>query len=223
MIKRILNKIRKARFANKEAYKINKKGTLINSFYESKTIFIHIPKTAGISLIKSIFGDVTLEGHRSVGYYKQVFKNRYSGFFTFTIVRNPWDRLYSSYKFLQKGGINIHDKNAFETHLSIYKDFEDFVLKGLNEKIISKITHFIPQHEFVCDKNGEIIVDYVGKFENLNKSVDKINDILKLEFKLEHYNKTNKKDYKDVYTTEMIEKVNQIYKKDIDIFEYNFK
>ena len=223
MIKRILNKIRKARFAKRQLDKIHKKGTLMNSFYESKTIFIHIPKTAGISLVKSIFGDVTLEGHRSVSYYKQVFKNRYSDFFTFTIVRNPWDRLYSSYKFLQKGGINIHDKNAFETHLSIYKDFEDFVINGLNEKIISKITHFIPQHEFICDKNGEIIVDYVGKFENLNKAVDKINDILKSEFKIEHHNKTNKKNYKDIYTTEMIVKVNQIYQKDIDIFEYNFK
>ena len=103
--------------------------------------------------------------------------------------------MYSSYKFLQKGGINIHDKNAFETHLSIYKDFEEFVLKGLNEKIISEITHFMPQHEFICDKNGKIIVDYVGKFENQNKVVDKINDILKTEFKLEHYNKTNKNDY----------------------------
>jgi len=223
MIKRILNKIREARFANRQLDKIYHKGSLLHSFYESKTIFIHIPKTAGVSLVKSIFGDVTLEGHRSVSFYKQVFGKIYSDFFTFTIVRNPWDRLYSSYKFLQKGGINIHDKNAFETHLSIYKDFEDFVLNGLNEKIISKITHFIPQHEFICDKNGKIIVDYVGKFENLNKLVDKINDILKSEFKLEHHNKTNKKDYKDIYTTEMIEKVHQIYQKDIDIFEYNFK
>ena len=223
MIKRILNKIRKARFAKRQLDKIYQKGSLLHSFYESKTIFIHIPKTAGISLVRSIFGDVTLEGHRSVSFYKQVFGNRYSDFFTFTIVRNPWDRLYSAYKFLEKGGINIHDKNAFETHLSTYKDFEDFVLKGLNEKIIWEIMHFIPQYEFVCDKNGKIIVDYVGKFENMNKSLDEINDILKLDFELEHHNKTDKKDYKDIYTTEMIEKVHQIYQKDIDIFEYSFK
>ena len=57
----------------------------------------------------------------------------------------------------------------------------------------------------------------------MNKSVDKVNDILKLDFHLDHYNKTDKKDYKDIYTTEMIEKVNNIYKKDIDIFEYSFK
>ena len=222
-IRNIINNIKRNNFAKKQRSKVLKDGTLLNSFNKRKIIFIHIPKTAGVSLVKSIFGDVTLEGHRSVSFYKQVFRSRYSDFFTFTIVRNPWDRLYSSYKFLQKGGINIHDKNAFETHLSIYKDFEDFVLNGLNEKIISKITHFIPQHEFICDKNGKIIVDYVGKFENLNKLVDKINDILKSEFKLEHYNKTNKKDYKDIYTTEMIVKVHQIYQKDIDIFEYSFK
>ena len=207
MIKRLLRKYQTLKYANSQKYKIKQDGALLNAFYSTRTIFIHIPKTAGVSLVKSIFGHVTLEGHRSVSFYKQVFGTRYSDFFTFTIVRNPWDRLYSAYKFLQKGGINIHDKNAFETHLSIYKDFEDFVLNGLNEKIIWEIMHLIPQYEFVCDKNGKIIVDYVGQFENLDKSVDDINNILKSDFKLEHHNKTQKKDYKDIYTTGMIEKV----------------
>ena len=222
-IRNIIKNIKRNNFAKKQRSKVLKDGTLLNSFNNKKIIFIHIPKTAGISLVKSIFGDVTLEGHRSVSFYKQVFRSRYSDFFTFTIVRNPWDRLYSAYKFLEKGGMNIHDKNAFETHLSIYRDFEDFVLNGLNEKIIWEIMHLIPQHEFVCDKNGKIIVDHIGRFENLNKSIEKINDILKSDFKLEHHNKTDKKDYKDIYTTKMIQKVHQIYQKDIDIFEYNFK
>ena len=222
-IRNIINNIKRNNFARKQRNKVFKRGTLLNSFNKRKIIFIHIPKTAGISLVISIFGNVTLEGHRSVSFYKQVFGSRYSDFFTFTIVRNPWDRLYSAYKFLEKGGMNIHDKNAFETHLSIYRDFEDFVLNGLNEKIIWEIMHLIPQHEFVCDKNGKIIVDHIGRFENLNKSIEKINDILKSDFKLEHHNKTDKKDYKDIYTTKMIEKVHQIYQKDIDIFEYNFK
>lgn len=222
MIKKILNKIRKLRSYKKQLYKIHKKGTLLNSFYESKIIFIHIPKTAGVSFLKSMFGDVTLEGHRSVSFYKKIFKNTYSDFLTFTIVRNPWDRLYSSYKFLQKGGINIHDKNAFQTHLCNYRDFEDFVINGLDQKIIWKIVHFIPQYNFICDENDKILVDYVGKFENLKKSVEEINDIFKLDFELEHHNKNYKKNFKDIYTPEMIEKVSQIYQKDIDIFEYSF-
>ena len=223
MIKRLLRKYQTLKYANSQKYKIKQDGALLNAFYSTRTIFIHIPKTAGVSLVKSIFGHVTLEGHRSVSFYKQVFGTRYSDFFTFTIVRNPWERLYSAYKFLEKGGMNTHDKNAFEAHLSIYKNFECFILNGLNKKIIWEIMHFIPQYDFVCDNNGKIIVDYVGKFENLKKSVDEINDILNSNFELEHHNKTNKKDYKDIYTTEMIEKVHHIYQKDIDIFEYSFK
>lgn len=223
MIKRLLRKYQALKHANSQKYKIKQDGALLNAFYSTRTIFIHIPKTAGVSLVKSIFGDVTLEGHRSVSFYKQVFGTKYSDFFTFTIVRNPWERLYSAYKFLEKGGMNTHDKNAFEAHLSIYKNFECFVLNGLNKKIIWEIMQFIPQYDFVCDNNGKIIVDYVGKFENLKKSVNEINDILNLNFELEHHNKTNKKNYKDIYTTEMIEKVHHIYQKDIDIFEYSFK
>jgi len=223
MIKRILNKIRKARFAKRQLDKIHQKGSLLHSFYESKTIFIHIPKTAGISLVKSIFGDVTLEGHRSVSFYKQVFGNRYSDFFTFTIVRNPWDRLYSAYKFLEKGGINIHDKNAFDIHLSIYKDFEDFVMNGLNEKIMREIIHLIPQYEFVCDKNGKIIVDYVGRFESLQEDIAVLSKKINSEIVMDHHNQNTKKSYTEIYTEEMILKVKKIYWKDINTFEYNFK
>jgi|TARA_B100000959_G_scaffold248505_1_gene275432 hypothetical protein len=45
---------------------------------------------------------------------------------------------------------------------------------------------------------------------------------LKLEFELELHNKINKHDNKDIYITEMIKKVHQIYRKYIDIFEYSF-
>ena len=146
-IRNINQYFKKIKFANNQKKNLNKKGTLLHSFSEKKQIFIHIPKTAGISVVKSFFGDITLEGHRSVWFYKQVLGKDLSEFFIFTFVRNPWDRLYSAYKFLQKGGINIHDKNAFDMYLSEYNDFEDFVLNGLNEEILFEITHFIPQHE----------------------------------------------------------------------------
>ena len=84
MIKRLLRKYQTLKYANSQKYKIKQDGALLNAFYSSRTIFIHIPKTAGVSLVKSIFGHVTLEGHRSVSFYKQVFGTRYSDFFTFT-------------------------------------------------------------------------------------------------------------------------------------------
>ena len=222
-IRNINQYFKKIKFANNQKKNLNKKGTLLHSFSEKKQIFIHIPKTAGISVVKAFFSDVTLEGHRSVWFYKQVFGKDLSEFFIFTFVRNPWDRLYSAYKFLQKGGINIHDKNAFDMYLSEYNDFEDFVLNGLNEEILFEITHFIPQHEFVCDKNGKILVDYIARFEDIENGISELNSLLKTKVKLDFHNVNVKKSYTEIYTPQMIEIVKRFYKKDIDIFEYCFK
>jgi len=213
---------KKINFVKIQKRKLSKKGTLLNAFKEKKLIFIHIPKTAGISLVKAFFGEVTLEGHRSLWFYKQVFKSDFKEYFTFTIVRNPWDRLYSAYEFLEKGGINIHDKNAYQIHLSQFKDFEDFVLNGLTENILSEITHFIPQSEFICDNKGNIMLDYVGRFEDLNKSVDTLNKRLNLNVMITHHNTNEKVSYTEVYTEQMIDKVSDIYKIDIELLNYNF-
>ena len=223
MIKKLLRRYCTWKHARSQQRNIFKEGTLLNAFYKSKTVFIHIPKTAGVSLLKAIYGDVTLEGHRSFYFNSIALNIKNEEYFSFTFVRNPWDRLYSSYKFLEKGGVNIHDKNAYEMYLSQYKSFEDFVINGLDKKIIYKITHFIPQSEFMCNNKGVVLVDYVGRFERLNQDIITLSKQLKKKVIMEHHNFNLKQDYTNIYTDGMIEKVRNIYKKDIDIFNYNFK
>ena len=222
LLKNIKSSIRKILFAKSQRRKIKKKNSLIHSFYNNKTIFIHIPKTAGISIIKSIYGNVTNEGHRSIYFYKQVFEKNFNDFFTFSFVRNPYDRLYSSYKFLENGGMNEYDKIAFQKYLSKFSDFEDFVLNGLNNKIIYEIIHFVPQSEFICDKNGKIMVDFVGRFENLNNDLNSISIKTNKEFTLGHHNKNFKKKYRKIYNNDMKIKVYEVYKRDFVVFNYNF-
>ena len=223
MIKKLLRKYHIWKHAKSQYKKIFNEGTLLNAFYKSKTIFIHIPKTAGVSLVKAIYGDVTLEGHRSFYFNSIALNIKNEVYFSFSFVRNPFDRLYSAYKFLNEGGMNHLDKLAFQTFLSEFEDFEDFILNGLNEKLIYQITHFIPQHEYLCDKSGSILVDFIGRFENLDKDILLLSKKLNKNIELNHHNYNDKSDYKEVYTDEMIYKVNQIYQKDIDIFKYTFK
>ena len=223
MIKYLLLKYRTWKYAKSQQNKIFIEGTLLNAFYKSKTIFIHIPKTAGVSLVKAIFGDVSFEGHRSFYFNSIALNIKNEKYFSFTFVRNPFDRLYSAYKFLQNGGMNHLDKLVFQTHLSEFNDFEDFILNGLNRKLIYKITHLIPQHEYLCDKKGSILVDFVGRFEHLERDILLLSTILSKDIKLSHHNYNKKLDYREAYTSEMINKVNQIYQKDIDIFKYTFK
>ena len=74
MIKKLLQKYHIWKHAKSQYKKVFNEGTLLNAFYKSKTIFIHIPKTAGASLVKAIYGDVTLEGHRSF-YFNSIVLN----------------------------------------------------------------------------------------------------------------------------------------------------
>ena len=34
-----------------------------------------------------------------------------------------------------------------------------------------RIIHFIPQSEFICNNDGKIMVDFIGRFENLNEDL----------------------------------------------------
>ena len=57
------------------------------------------------------------------------------------------------------------------TKLKLKNIFQNFLIlkiffNGLNNEIIYEIIHFVPQSEFICNKNGEIF-DFVGRFENL--------------------------------------------------------
>ena len=224
MINKLLRKYRTWKWAKLNRNQVFKQGTLLNAFYKSKTIFIHIPKTAGISLIKAIYGDVTLSGHRSLYFNRIALNIQNDSYFSFSFVRNPFDRLYSTYIFLKKGGVNQHDQRAFDNYLSKFKDFKDFVLHGLDDNLIYQIIHLIPQHEYLCDYNDNILVDFIGKFENLDDDIYLLSKKLKKDIKLTHnnYNKYKYKHYRQVYTELMIEKVSKIYQKDLEIFGYGF-
>ena len=53
--KNISQRIKRNIFAKNQKRKINQKGSLINAFNDSNTIFVHIPKTAGTSIIKDLW------------------------------------------------------------------------------------------------------------------------------------------------------------------------
>ena len=58
ILKNIKQYFKKLKFVRDQKKNLTKKGTLLHVFSEKKQIFIHIPKTAGISVVKAFFGDV---------------------------------------------------------------------------------------------------------------------------------------------------------------------
>ncbi len=193
----------------------------LKPFDQYQAIFVHITKTAGTSVAKSLFG--YLPYHYTATQYRVIYgKKTFNDYFKFAFVRNPWDRVYSSYRYLKGGGWNEKDKVWGETHLSKYSDFNDFVMHWLTVDNTKKHIHFKPQHEFIYDGNGSLIVDFVAYFETLDEDFRYISSCLNIQSSLEQHNTNPGSCYIDIYSTEAKEIVESVYKKDINLFGYEF-
>lgn len=193
----------------------------LKPFDQYKCIFVHITKSAGTSVAKSLLG--YLPSHYTATQYRVIFGRRqFEKYFKFAYVRNPWDRLYSAYCYLIGGGWNQQDKTWAKKHLSSVVDFNDFVLNWLSPERVYSHIHFWPQHRFVCDSKGYILLDYLAYFETIHQDFDAIAEKIGVQAKLGHENASNRQSYKSVYSADAINKVASIYQTDIDMFGYDF-
>ncbi|MCV3430648.1 sulfotransferase family 2 domain-containing protein [Campylobacter lari] len=191
-----------------------------------KCIFIHVPKVAGSSIERVIYQtDRWLVGHVKASDYVKIDKNKFENYFSFGFVRNPYDRVVSAYHYLKNdspdpcdiewGKLNIRDL-----------EFEEFVLKLQDEEFKQKIltkNHFSFQYEYLCDENTNVLVDFIGRFEQLNSDFKKILNILNRKDSLIHVNKSKHCDYKDYYNCETYKIIREIYKNDFEIFDYDLE
>lgn len=197
----------------------------LKQFDDTKSIFIHIPKSAGISVSKGLYGNLSA-GHMPLRKIQLAYnKKEFSDYFKFTFVRNPWSRLYSAYNFISQGGINKRDYDWAKNNLTGINNFEEFVMCWLTEKNIKNSLHFETQTSMLLGiGDKKINIDFIGYFENIEDDYNFIAKKIKSSNKLPLLNQTQgkKSDYTSLYTPEMIEKVSTIYQKDIINFNYVF-
>jgi hypothetical protein len=203
-------------------------GYSYKSFDEYQCIFVHIPKTAGVSVCQSLFGNLA-GSHVSMPTYQLVFsKSEFERYFKFTFVRNPWDRVLSAYNFLKKGGMNEQDRRWAKSNLIPYQSFEEFIKVGLSKPNVQKFKHFRPQYNFLSIPNGqELPVDFLGFFENIQDDFQYVASTLEIgnNLVLKRMNASSpgqKLDFRDFYTDSTRSIVAEVYKNDIDAFGYNF-
>jgi hypothetical protein len=189
---------------------------------QPKCVFIHIPKVAGTTVRNGIFkGD----------YQGPVFKTipkEWEEYFSFTFVRNPYDRLVSAWKMFSNGMEN--SKWAFNNKPPMSGiSFIDFLKLAVDDTIdfhsrdtIESVLrhHTLPQvHSYHCFEYA----DFVGKFEDLEEDFKFIANKIGLNnYNLTHLNKTKRKNYKEYYDEETFNIVSKHYKSDIETFDYSF-
>jgi len=187
--------------------------------HKHKFIFIHIPKTGGLSLKTEFLDRQNLPNEvygrhkRPASYYKNN-KNH----FKFTFVRNPWDRFVSCYFYFKKYGRRRGFDKLTGEIINRYSNFNEFCL-GLNEALPNIKSWHFKQMSFWIDSP----IDFIGRFENFQEDFNTICDKIGIPQRaLPHKNKSKHKHYTEYYDDETREIVAEKYAQDIEYFGYKF-
>ena len=165
-----------------------------------RAIFVHIPKTAGTSITALVepalrWNDLVLGGtafgERIQPAYQERFglskhmrardirrvvgEEMWADYFSFAIVRHPYTRLVSFYNW-KRGAVS---RAAADSPLWSWPATEAYVQTGSFSEFLRPEKFLTsragqPQADWVCDEDGQCIVDFVGRFEDLGTAIDTI-------------------------------------------------
>jgi len=196
---------------------------------EQKCIFVHVPKTGGQSVEQAFLNQNGLSWdaraalllkkntninkgpkrlahllaseYVELGYVSQHF---FDTSFKFSFVRNPWDRMVSSYHY-QK-----HNCRSFKEYV---------------QQIDVTARMLRPQSDFLVDASGKLLIDFLGRFEHLEADFQAICSKLGLEqASLPKRNMTARRSaYHSYYDAESRSIVAELYKEDTERFDYRFE
>ena len=184
-----------------------------------KCIFVHCHKCAGEAIEMSIFGKADrnyrgdpYEGspqkHFSVDQYiKKYGESIWESYFTFSFVRNPWDRVISWISYRDKR------RNLYGGQIN-----PAIIKKEVNSEFFSKNSYYN-----LLSLDGDFGIDFIGKFENLQEDFNTV--CIKIGIppqELPRKNKTKHRHYTEYYDDETREIVAKKYAKDIEYFGYKF-
>jgi hypothetical protein len=140
-------------------------------------------------------------------------------YFKFTFVRNPWARMVSSFNYQKKV---VYEKEKYEIDHSSYEKYkkltehDDFSLWLRDREYASFLN-------FLSDDSGNLMMDFIGKVENLQHDFNIICDKIGIpKQKPPHKNKTKHKHYTEYYDEDTKQIVAEKYAKDIEYFGYKF-
>ena len=132
-------------------------------------------------------------------------------YFSFAVVRNPWDRFvsYCAFLFRKTDVFEIDPKHCMRQVL---------VSPEHHQRIL-----FRPQCELVTDEQHNVIVDRVCHMERMQDDFDEVCERLGLPKKpLERINPSSHRNYRDYYDRDLANEVGEVYRRDVEIFGYEF-
>ncbi|WP_298942616.1 sulfotransferase family 2 domain-containing protein [uncultured Psychromonas sp.] len=208
-------------------------------------VFVHVPKAAGTSVTNVLakyttYKDLEIGGTHFGESIQPAYKNRFGlckhsaassirnvigqdtwdNMYKFSIVRNPYDRVISTYKFLLKW---VGTPAPVKEKLESFKDINEYVLSSMWEDSEGPDFIFKPQVFWLTDINdrSKIIVDFIGKLETLDQDLASIQSVIEGDHvDVDITPQLNKTEGSYKLNERAIEKINIVYSRDFTLLGY---
>ena len=195
---------------------------MIISKDEYNFVIFRAPKTASVSintvLKENKYVRRTYAMHYTAKKYKKTNYNEFNKRLKFGFARNPYDRATSYYLYT----LQIYNRRVRMGCTNRRKDtpcsFQEFII-GHREMLSNQTCT-----KYLFDDDNKILVDYIGRFENLQKDFNVMCKKIGIPLmKIPHENKSqNKKYYKEYYCPKTYDLVTETYKDDLKNFNYRW-
>ena len=207
---------------------------------QHKCIFIHIPKTGGTSIefALDMLGQWQIEDRDAmfgmIGSkdllalpLKTSFLQHLSWselqtildaevleeYLSFAWVRNPYDRFVSAFTKLDPHMLEVARNTGLHLNGLQFSDFVDAV-EGFEH------VHLRPQSDFIYGSDGQLQVDFVGRYEYFDLDFTDLCKWLNLTALLPHKNASQHSPYQEYYDARTLRKIQQRYASDFELLGY---
>jgi len=138
-------------------------------------------------------------------------EEQWSSYYKFAFVRNPFDRFVSVCTFLNRDNPEFGADPLQWMKLAL--DRPRFLARPLVQ----------PQFNLLSDASDNLAVDYIGRYETLQSSLDEVLNNLNLPtHELQQLNASNHAEYQKYFDAELKNRVTDLYQRDLSEFSYEF-
>lgn len=142
---------------------------------------------------------------------KRMPPENFADYFKFAFVRNPWERLVSEYEFILR-----NPQHGRYKRVVALGNFPAFIQMQVPRKDAYQLN-------MLCDKNGRLLMDFVGKLENLDRDWQTVCERIGIAHQaLPRENVSDRKPYQEYYSEASVKLVAKHWAREIELFGYSY-
>ncbi len=177
---------------------------------------MHINKTAGSSVETAL--ELPHRHRTAMQLIEHVGRRRWEERFSFSVVRNPWDRIASIYHYRVQTDQTGLGRSGLDFDAWLERVFVERDPEYLDNPLM-----FAPQWEWLVGPDGELAVDSVCRFESIDDDFAAVCRRIGREVALPHVKKSTNRDYRQLYSTRARGLVEAAYAVDAEKLGYSFE